>query len=172
MTSKKEKKQGVELSDAHRDYAEGMTSYSFFKTNNKETSDDLVQDTFAKTWSFLIRGGNVITMRAFLYHTLNHLIIDEYRKKKSVSLDNMIENGREPSSDMSRKNWNIFDGKVAFLMIKLLPIKYRKIMKMRYGQDLSHREISNATGQSRTTVAVQAHRGLALLKGIYHRTNK
>lgn len=39
---------------------------------------------------------------------------------------------------------------------------------MRYAQDLSLKEIALITGQSRNTVAVQAHRGLIKLKILYN----
>lgn len=107
-------------------------------------------------------------MKPFLYHILNQLIIDEYRKRKTTSLDILIEKGFGPSFDDSERNSNFFDGKIALLLIQFLPTKYKKVMRMRYAQDLSIKEISLLTGQSRNTVAVQAHRGLAKLKILYN----
>jgi RNA polymerase sigma-70 factor, ECF subfamily len=169
MVTKQETQQGVELTEAHRVYAKGMNSYSFFKVNNHTTSDDLVQDTFIKTWGYIVKGGKIETMKAFLYHILNQLIIDEYRKSKIISLDSLIEKGYEPNVDYSERVLDIFDGKIATLLIKELPEKYQKIMKMKYSQSLSIKEISLITGQSRNTVAVQTHRGLEMLKILYNR---
>lgn len=70
----------------------------------------------------------------------------------------------EPSIDHSDNLVNVLDGKAVILLIKNLPITYQKVMQMRYIQDLSLKEISLITGQSRNTVAVQAHRGLEKLK--------
>jgi DNA-directed RNA polymerase specialized sigma24 family protein len=44
-------------------------------------------------------------------------------------------------------------------------------MKMRYVQNLTLREMSLLTGQSKNTIAVQLHRGLAKLKKL-HNTEK
>jgi len=145
-----------------------MTSYSFLKVHNHATSDDLVQDAFIKTGGYLVKGEDIVIMRAFLYHTLNYLIIDEYRKRKTTSLEVLRENGYEPSIDLSEKIFNTFDGKTALLLIQRLPIKYQQIMRMRYTQNLSLEEISLLTKQSRNSVAVQAHRGLAKLKVLYN----
>jgi len=109
-------------------------------------------------------------MKPFLYHILNQLIIDEYRKSKSSSLDVLLEKGFEPEYDHSERIFNVFDGKAALLLIQYLPAKYEKVMRMRYAQDLSLKEISLITGQSRNAVAVQAHRGLIKLKKLYNRT--
>jgi DNA-directed RNA polymerase specialized sigma24 family protein len=59
------------------------------------------------------------------------------------------------------------DGKKALLLIARLPKKYKKVMRMRYVQDLTLREMYIATGQSKNTIAVQAHRGLEILKLLY-----
>jgi len=170
MTPKQKiKREGV-LTVAHHDHERGMNSYAFFKTHNHATGQDLVQDTFIKTWAYLVRGGKIDLMKPFLYHILNQLIIDEYRKRKTSSLDVLIEKGFEPSFDHSERIFNVFDGKAALLLIQYLPAKYEKVMRMRYAQDLSLKEISLITGQSRNAVAVQAHRGLIKLKKMYNRT--
>ena len=168
-SKQKNEQEGV-LTAAHHDYERGMNSYAFFKTHNHTTGDDLVQDTFIKTWAYLVKGGKIDLMKAFLYHILNQLIIDEYRKQKTSSLDVLLKKGFEPSFDHSERMGNTFDGKAAMLLIQYLPAKYRSVMRMRYAQDLSLKEISLITGQSRNTVAVQAHRGLVKLKILYNRT--
>lgn len=169
ITPKQKTQRGEILTQAHQDYAKGMTSHSFFKVNNHATSDDLVQETFIKTWRYLVKQGKVNNMKAFLYHVLNQLIIDEYRKRKTISLEVLFEKGYQPSIDNSERIFNIFDGKIAVLLIQHLSTKYQKVIRMRYIQSLSIKEISLITGQSRNTVAVQIHRGLAQLKVLYER---
>jgi RNA polymerase sigma-70 factor, ECF subfamily len=107
-------------------------------------------------------------MKSFLYHILNNLIVDEYRKRKIASLDVLIEKGYEPSENNSESLFNILDGKKAILLIQRLPEKYQKVMRMRYIQDLSLKEMALVTGQSKNTMAVQLHRGLEKLKLLYN----
>lgn len=159
----------AELTTAHHDHSRAMKSYAFFKVPNSDISEDLVQDTFIKTWRYLLKGGKIDVMRAFLYHILNHLIVDEYRKKKNVSLDVLMEQGFTPSVDPTERLLNVLDGKTAQSLIPKLPEKYQKVIKMRYVQDLSLKEMSLVTGQSKNTLAVQTHRGLAKLKKLYAR---
>ena len=135
--------------------------------NNHATGEDLVQETFIKTWTYLLRGGKIDVMKAFLYHVLNNLIVDEYRKRKTSSLDVLIEKGFEPSTGDSGHFFDTLDGKRALLLIARLPRAYQKIMRMRYVQDLSLKEMALVTGQSKNALAVQAHRGLAKLKLLY-----
>ncbi len=170
MTPKQKKQSEDELNRAHQSYEKGMNSYVYFKIHNHETGQDLVQDTFIKTWRYLVKGGKIELMKPFLYHVLNHLIVDEYRKRKNTSLDSLLEKGYEPKVDPSERLFNIIDGKSAMLLVKNLPLKYQNIIKMRYNQGLSLKEISIITGQTRNAVAVQVHRGIAKLRKLYKAT--
>ena len=167
MTPKQEVKQRAILSVAHKDYGKKLNSYAFFRVSNRATSEDLVQDTFRKTWTYLVKGGKIDVMKSFLYHVLKDLIIDEYRKRKSSSLDALMEKGFQPGEDNSQRLMDVLDGKRAIFLISRLPDKYQRIMRMRYVQDLSLQEMSLITGQSKKTLAVQVHRGLKKLKIIY-----
>lgn len=159
--------QQIILTTGYADFNKDLKRYATSKTNDLALADDLLQNTFLKTWSYLVRGGKIDTMEAFLYHILKALIIDEYRKRKSSSLDVLLEKGFEPSLDETHRSANILDGKQVVMLIEHLPVIYRKVMRMRYVQDLSLKEISILTGQSKNTVAVQTHRGLEKLKALY-----
>jgi RNA polymerase sigma-70 factor (ECF subfamily) len=112
-------------------------------------------------------GGKIDTMKAFLYHVLNNLIVDDYRKRKTISLDALMEKGIEPSIVRTAQPFDILDGKTALLLIQRLPQRYQRVIRMRYVQDLSLQEISLITGQSKNAIAVQIHRGLEKLKLLY-----
>jgi RNA polymerase sigma-70 factor, ECF subfamily len=170
MTPKQEKQRKAMLTVAHHDYGTGMNAYVFFKVNDHKTGEDLVQDTFMKTWNYLVRGGKIDVMKAFLYHILNNLVVDQYRKRKTPSLDVLLEKGFEPSAGNPENLFDLLDGKAALLLIQRLPSSYQKVMRMRYVQDLSLEEMSLITGQSKNTIAVQAHRGLEKLKLLYGST--
>ncbi|TAJ15607.1 sigma-70 family RNA polymerase sigma factor [Patescibacteria group bacterium] len=167
MTPKQKlQRQGL-LTTAHHDFDRKLMSHAFYKTNEREKSEDLVQETFTKTWLYLARGGKIDVMRAFLYHVLNNLIVDEYRKHKTLSLELLIGSGYEAGFDPTERLTNSLDGKAALLLIQRLPRPYRNVMRMRYVEDLSLAEIILVTGQSKNALAVQLHRGLAKLKVLY-----
>ncbi|MES2087556.1 MAG: RNA polymerase sigma factor [Patescibacteria group bacterium] len=168
MTPKEKIDRQEILSVAHTDFQKGLNAHAFFKISNRALSEDLVQITFMKTWVYLVKGGKIDIMKAFLYHILNHLIVDEHRKHKTTSLDVLIEEGFEPAAtNDTERLLNFLDGKGAILLIARLPEPYKKIMRMRYVQDLTLKEMSLITGESKNTMAVQAHRGLEKLKLLY-----
>ena len=159
------------LTSAHHDHNKSLNSYAFFKVHDKFIGEDLVQDTFTKTWSYLVRGGKIVMVRAFLYNILNNLIVDQYRKQKhkTDSLDTLVENGFEPKDkdEESERLVNFLDGKNAVGFITKLPETYKKIIHMRFIQSMSLKEISLITGQKKNAIAVQIHRGLEKLMVLY-----
>ena len=171
MTKKQEAQRDEALSAAHRSYEKGLNIHAFFKINNRAMGQDMFQEAFMKTWVYLAKGGKIDVMKAFLYHVLNNLIVDEYRRRKTVSLDILMGKGFEPIVGNSKSLAEALDGKAAMLLIARLPVAYQKIMRMRYVQDLSLKEMSLITGQSKNALAVQAHRGLEKLKVLYHLTD-
>lgn len=167
MASKPDLSLNKILTKAHLDYEKKLNIHAFFKVQDHALGEDLVQDAFVKTWKYLVRGGKIEIMRAFLYHILNDLIIDEYRKRKTSSLNALMEKGFEPKTSNPERLLNFLEGKALILLILQLPEKYQKIMRMRYVQELSINEMSLITGQSKNAITVQAHRGLEKLKLLY-----
>lgn len=167
ISNTKTKRQQILLTAGYNDFGVHLKRYAHSRTHNLPLSDDLIQDTFLKTWKYLVKGGKIKVMEAFLYHILKALIIDEYRKRKTTSLDILIEKGFSPSVNTTQQSIDIIDGSQALLLINELPPLYQKVIRLRYLQDLSIGEISLLTGKTRNTVAVQLHRGLEKLKVLY-----
>lgn len=157
------------LTSAHTDFEKGMHVHAFFKTHNQNTSNDLVQDTFMKTWKYLLKGGEIELMKGFLYHILNNLIIDEYRKRKHISLELLTIKGFEIEEDKNENMINFLDGKTALSKISQLPLTYQKVMTMKYIQDLTLLEMSLLTGLTKNSLAVKLHRGLEKIKILYNK---
>jgi RNA polymerase sigma-70 factor, ECF subfamily len=172
MTQQQLKIQQGVLTLAHQDYRKQLKRYALSKVNNPQLAEDLVQDTFLRAWNYVLKGGKVDTMKSFLYQILHRLIIDEYRRgKRTSSLDDLVEKGFEPSANTQEFEHisNILDGKATMLLINKLPDRYRKVLTMRYIENLTIEEMAAEIGQSKNTVAVQIHRGLVKLKEIFER---
>jgi RNA polymerase sigma-70 factor, ECF subfamily len=159
--------QRIILGVGYTDFSKALHRYARSKVSDNALADDLIQSTFLKTWVYLKRGGNIEMMEAFLYHVLKALIIDEYRRRKATSLDTLLDKGFDPVYDETNRLVDVLDGKQAAALIAQLPILYRDVMRLRYLEDLSLKEISVKTGQTKNTIAVQTHRGLEKLKVLY-----
>lgn len=157
------KRQAV-FTQAYREHLHELIRHARNMIDSREVSEDVVQDAFVRTWLYLERGGKIKKIRAFLYHVLNNIIVDLYRKHKSLSLDMLLDRGHEPSVDDTQRIVDNLDGESAFALIERLPETYQRVLRMKYGDGLSYQEIARSTGQSRNTTAVQVHRGLEKLK--------
>ena len=116
----------VDLNVAYHDYNKMLNAHAFLKVQSHEMGEDLVQKTFVKMWLYLVKEGKVHQMKAFLFHILKNLIIDEYRKPKALSLDDLREKGYEPSVNDTKKLIDIIDGHSAFLLIQKLLLQLKR----------------------------------------------
>lgn len=147
-------------------WSDDLFRYAYFKVSNRDLALDLVQDTFTKSWEYITSGNKVKKLRPFLYKTLRNLIIDHYRKKKSESLDNLIEEGFDFGYDETDMIENKLLGENIWDKIKDLDDKYQEVLMLRYADDLSITEISALIKESENNVSVRIHRGLTKLKEI------
>ncbi|MEX0918657.1 MAG: RNA polymerase sigma factor [Candidatus Paceibacterota bacterium] len=157
---------------AYKDHERALLKQSFFKLGNRDLSDDLVQTTFLKTWEYLLKEDKIKHIKGFLFHILNNLIVDEYRKNKSISLDVLEEGGFQIAFDDSERLINQADGKTAMLLIPLLKEKHRKVVSMRFEEEKTIKEIAQITKQKNNTVVVQIRRGVDELAVLFRVDDK
>lgn len=153
---------------AYEEHADALFRHAFFKVSNRELAKDLLQETFTKTWVYVSKGNEIENIKAFLYRTLNNLIIDEYRKKKSISLEVIEEDGFQFSIDDTKMLEMKIDGEQAIKLLQKLPDNYRDVIFMRFVDELELSEIAQMLGESENAVSVRIHRGLKKLKEIFH----
>ena len=156
---------------AFDEYNNALFRHASIRLSNRERAIDLVHDTFTKVWMYIKSGHTIDSYRSFLYKVLNNLIIDEYRKQKEMSLDNMLElEGVDEGSfsdlheDTEESLIDNLDGKRAFTLIKDLPDDYREVIVLRFVDGLGPKEISLLLEETENVVSVRIHRGLKMLR--------
>jgi RNA polymerase sigma-70 factor (ECF subfamily) len=155
------------FSRVYQEHVDALFRYSLFKVSDREVAKDLVQETFVRTWEYLEGRGSIVSMKAFLYRTLSNLIIDEYRKKKAVSIDSLREEGFDVPFDERGRLLDALDGERAILILRKLPEDYREVIFMRYVEELTLEEIAEITGEPKNTLSVRIHRGLQKLRELF-----
>lgn len=141
--------------------ADQLFRHCFFKLSNRELALDLVQETFARTWEYIASGKEVKNVKGFLFKVANNLIIDEYRKKKAVSLESLQE-ATGFDAPVNEHTKTIFSVEVDTVLthINKLDSKYKDVILMRYVNDYSPKEIAKILGESENAVSVRINRGL------------
>lgn len=151
-------------------YADALYRHCYYRVSDKERAQDIVSETFMKTWDYLVKGNTIDTFRPFLYRTLNHLIIDEYRKKKSESLDTLLGEREVPESSFEELVGDgreeiefALDAKQIPALLEQMPLNHREVIMMRYVDGLMPAEIAEILDTPVNTVSVRIHRSLAWL---------
>lgn len=154
----------TEFLQAHEKYADDIFRYCYYRTSDRERAKDLVQDTFTRSWEYLSKGHDVENIRAFLYRIANNLIIDGFRKKKTVSLEDLTEQGFDPGFDSTERMRNQFDGALLMQQLKYLPSNYRDVVIMRFVSELTVKEIAVALNEKENNISVRLHRAIDKLR--------
>ncbi|HTM67972.1 MAG TPA: RNA polymerase sigma factor [Candidatus Binatia bacterium] len=153
-----------EFLQAYDQYADAIFRHCYYRVYDREKAKELSQECFMKTWEYLSQGKKVDNLRAFLYRVANNLIIDSSRKKKESSLDAMMEEGFEPRETGPEKTTVAAEAGQMIALLDKLDEKYRDVVRMRYLDDLSPKEIALALGESENVVSVRIHRGIKQLR--------
>lgn len=156
---------------AFDEYNDALFRHASLRINDRERAIDIVHDTFTKAWSYIRTGHQIDSFRPFLYKVLNNLIIDEYRKYRESSLDQLFEaegvdegTFDELSESTVEALAATLDGRKAFEVLGTLPDTYREVLVLRFVDGLRPKEISELIEVSENIVSVRLHRGLKLLR--------
>ena len=140
--------------------------------SDRNTAIDLTQDIFMRYWDNLSRGVKIDNDRAFLFTVARNIIIDWYRKKKSISLDALQEDVENPEEFVVVEDGAKIDlelsAEARFLLdkIKVLNPKIQQILYLRYVEDLKPGEIGKILGIKDNAVSVRIFRALAELRKV------
>ena len=156
---------------AFDEYADPLFRHALYRLSDRERAIELVHDTFTKAWGYIRGGHEVETFKPFLYKVLNNLVIDEYRKRKEVSLDALLaQEGVDEGSFEELHSGSLeeltfaLDAKQASELLASMPPVYREVLVLRYVDGLGPKEISDLIEESENVVSVRIHRGVKLLR--------
>lgn len=151
--------QFLAMYDAH---ADAIFRHCYFRVYDRERAKELTQEAFTRTWQYLALGHEIQNVRAFVYKTLQHLIIDLSRKRKEQSLDAMMDKGSDPhhTPNMGAQ----VDASIVTAKLEQIEEPYRTALYMRYIDDLNPREIAQVTGEDVNVISVRIHRATKKLQ--------
>ncbi|HEY9550998.1 MAG TPA: sigma-70 family RNA polymerase sigma factor [Prevotella sp.] len=138
-----------------------LFSYIFFVVRDRNTAEDVFQETFVKVITKLQQGKYVATGKfsAWIMRIAHNVIMDWYRNQKAEKIveateDNDLTNITEASIlDTNRENEFVNTQILCDVkkMMNQLPASQREVVFMRYYQQMSFKEISETTNVSINT---------------------
>lgn len=141
-------------------YKGKIYSYIYFVVHNDELAEDLFQETFMKAIVTIQQGRYTENGKfsAWLTRIAHNLVIDFFRQERN---ENLVSNDEtdvdlfnnvkfsDETIEMRMVNDQVMDD--VRHLVDLLPDNQREVVYMRFYQDLSFKEIAEATGVSINT---------------------
>lgn len=149
-------------------YNDDIFRFCMVKTRDQSLSLEITQDTFMKFWEYIIKGNEIKQERPLLYRIANNLIIDFYRKKKDILVEDFTDGEYEHYTqyDNSERQIDQLDGEKIINLLHRLPALTREIITLRFINDFSISEIAQTIKRDNKTVSVYLHRGIQQLREI------
>ena len=169
-------------------YTDQLYSWAFYKTSDRETSEDLVQDTFLAAYKNLAGFKEQSNPRTWLFGILNNKISDYYRKKlryqstAEKKLDDQItgdifslffdkndkwEDLQKPA-DWPEEKENLLDdpefNKVLQNCITKLPAQWASALELKYIQEKKGDDVCQELGITPTNYWQILHRAKLQLR--------
>lgn len=141
-------------------YKDRVFTQIFLVVHNKELAEDIFQDTFIKVIIFMKQGRytDVGKFYPWLSRIAHNLIVDHFRRNyieqnisgdsQDIELINALNLSERSIEDVMVNEQLLAD---VVKLINYLPENQQEVVRMRFFEDLSFKEIADATGVSINT---------------------
>jgi len=150
--------------------ADPIFRFCLVRVSDREQAIDLTQETFTRLWKKLREGSEMPNAKSFVFTIAHNLIIDWYRKKKSLSLESVMEDEsgeyREPADEEHAHVMASAEGRYLLSKISEIGPSYRHAVYLRFVEGLSPPEIAEIIGVTANAASVRINRGLEELRKI------
>ena len=151
-------------------YYPEILKYCIWHTPNRTLAEDATQETFLKAIRYMNKYVHRGRFRAFLYKIASNTCIDMWRKQESIK--EVPEGMKLGQMEMSYEESGFTEVQALMdlqHMICILPEEQREIVILRFGHNLTIREIANITGIPFRTVQSRIRLALKKLKMEYRK---
>jgi RNA polymerase sigma factor (sigma-70 family) len=157
MDQEEMKAQFLMAYDAH---ADALYRFTLFKVSDAARAEDMVQEVFTEYWQTLRKNTMVKNAKAFLFTIARNRIIDWYRRKKSISLDTITEQGIEFTDFTGETVTAKAEFAEALKAVHTLDDTSRDAVLLRYIEGWSPQEIADLTHESANAISVRLNRAI------------
>lgn len=139
--------------------------------NDSELASDICQETFIRAWKTIRsfswdKGGS---FQAYLFRIARNLIIDQSRKKKEAPIEEaeeIVDTGEDFVESIDKEDTI----EKVQTVLRGLNEQERELVTLRFFEELSFTEVSQAIGMSEGNVRVKTHRLMKKLKKLLEKT--
>lgn len=141
-------------------YENRLLGYIYHRVGQRETAEDLVQETFIRAFRHLESFDKQFNFSTWIYTIAKRITISHYRRRaaKPVEYREQVEavDRRSPDrqvalTDLARRAWELAETH--------LPERQREALTLRFREELPIAEIAEVMGVSLANAKVLLHRG-------------
>ena len=157
-------------------YQHRLLRYLLSLTGSRSMAEDLFQETWVRVLERGHQYRSQWTFDVWLFSIARHLVIDEARRKKGTSLDQLMNpesgTGFEPSGGTPSPLDELVAGQEGERVMDLLsriPAVYREVLILRFRDELALEDIAVIIRAPLSTVKSRLYRALETLRGMVDR---
>ncbi len=149
--------------------------FIYFRVKNQADAEDLTQTVFLRSWKVMSRfsedgpDASENPFSSFLYAVAQNAIIDYWKKKKDVSLEDHAESLNEIKDERLDAGKRVALRERSELIretLQELSEDQREIITLKFLNDLSNKEISKITGKTEEAIRALQYRAIKVLRGL------
>ena len=150
--------------DSFSEYGDAIFRFCLVKVSNKELAEDMTQEVFMRYWQYLRKETEMTNTRSLLYTIANNLAKDWYKKKKSTSLDVLVDETQEPAEKDALGPEALAEYGELLEAIDALGEPDSIILTLRYLEGLPPSEIAEMLNDTANNISVRINRAEGKLK--------
>ncbi|MCA9381705.1 sigma-70 family RNA polymerase sigma factor, partial [Candidatus Dojkabacteria bacterium] len=108
---------------------DSLFKFALHKTSNREKAKDIVSESFLKAFENIEKFNEQSSFKTWLYSIANNLIIDSYKKKKTVNIESWLEEKLKEDEELEE---NIAAVNQVRKILKDLNKKHSKVLECRF----------------------------------------
>jgi RNA polymerase sigma-70 factor (ECF subfamily) len=159
----------------YNENADAIFRFVLFRVSDRQQAIDIEQEAFVRFWQKL-QTEDIGEPRAFLFKITRNLVIDWYRKSKSIPMQNFSEERSDGNPEVSMDMFTssiisgevISEARIAVDQIQSLEPIYREVVYLRFVEELTPKEIAKILGESPNVISVRINRGVTELRSKFN----
>ena len=148
-----------DIEKIYEEYFETVNKYLFCLTHNNEISEELTQETFYKLFKNISEYKGKKRFKAYLYTIATRLCIDESRKRPLYFWEDEEWIVGECTEILSLED----KSEINYLLNRL-SAEQREAIILRFGEDLSYKEIAKVLGCNLRTAQSRVRNALKIMR--------
>lgn len=156
------------LARIHDCFYEMIYRYARYRTSDSQSAEDATSEVFTRLLDALHQGRSPrSSLRGWLFGTASHVVNDHFRRRYRMEQENLDDWSSEPAGDEANPELRLerdFDRRQVRAAFRELTEEQQHVLALRFGQDLSHKEVAGLVGKSEGAVKLLQLRGLRSLR--------